>query len=183
MFPGRVIAGLAQRRTVPAPVRPILETPTGRQCWTRGIGKTPRTQSLGRTIAPKTQHSLPDIAVMRLRLPDSMVPPRSMSSPPQQASHPRQRDGDLTDRKQTPLNRSVNVRRERLTRQRALRPVARGRFREGRGNRTAFTLPIQRKIAEQSCHDRTHLALMRLDGRPPKPSRKRRKPPLSSEID
>jgi hypothetical protein len=100
-----------------------------------------------RTIAPKTQHGLPDIATMRLRLLDSVIPGRS---------HPYRRNrlrltgrrGDLTDRKQ--ISRAVQCEREQGS-DRPPTDTEAGREGPVSGRREvtgrALTLPIQRKIA------------------------------------
>ena len=100
-----------------------------------------------RTIAPKTQHGLPDIATMRLRLLDSVIPGRSH---PYRRNRLRltERRGDLTDRKQT--SRAVQCEREQGS-DRPPTDTEAGREGpvSGREEVTgrAVTLPIQRKIA------------------------------------
>src|SRR5262249_47201501 len=99
------------------------------------------------TIAPRTQHGLPDIAIMRLSLRDSMIPP--LHPHRRNRLHLTDNDGAIsTDRKQT--SRAAQCECEKgsdrpPTDMKAGRegPVSGREEVTGR----AVTLPIQRKFA------------------------------------
>ena len=83
-----------------------------------------------RTIAPRTQHGLPDIATMRLRLLDSVIP----------GGHILTAAIDFASLNDVAISRieskllepfSVNVNKGATGRQRTRRPVAKARFRRG----------------------------------------------------